>query len=69
MNELYFNSPYRNYFLKVWYIVNKLSKIGSQEYVELPWLLSGKESAWNSGDAASILGLGRSPVGGYGNPL
>ena len=29
----------------------------------------GKESACNKGDLGSILGLGRSPGGGYGNPL
>ena len=28
-----------------------------------------KESACNAGDLASIPGLGRSPGGGYGNPL
>ena len=29
----------------------------------------GKESACNAGDLNSILGLGRSPGGGHGNPL
>ena len=29
----------------------------------------GKESASNAGDLSSILGLGRSPGGGHGNPL
>jgi len=29
----------------------------------------GKESACNVGDLGSILGLGRSPGGGHGNPL
>ena len=29
----------------------------------------GKESAYNKGDLGSILGLGRSPVEGHGNPL
>ena len=32
----------------------------------------GKESAWNAGDAgdmSSIPGWGKSPGGGYGNPL
>ena len=28
-----------------------------------------KESACNAGDPGSILGLGRSPGGGHGNPL
>ena len=30
---------------------------------------AGKESACNVGDLGSILGLGRSPGGGHGNPL
>ena len=34
-----------------------------------PWWLSGKESTCNAEDPGSILGLGRSPGGGYGNPL
>ena len=29
----------------------------------------GKESTWNTGDLGLILGLGRSPGGGHGNPL
>ena len=29
----------------------------------------GKESAFNAGDLGLILGLGRSPGGGHGNPL
>ena len=28
-----------------------------------------KESAYNAGDLGSVLGLGRSPGGGHGNPL
>ena len=38
----------------------------------LPWWLSGKESNCNAGatrDVGSIPGSGRSPGGGYGNPL
>ena len=35
----------------------------------LPWWLSGKESACHSGDMGLILGLGRSPGDGNGNPL
>ena len=31
--------------------------------------LDGKESACNVGDPGSVPGLGRSPGGGYGNPL
>ena len=30
---------------------------------------NSKESAYNKGDLGSILGLGRSPVEGHGNPL
>ena len=40
--------------------------------VELPLWLSGKESARHAGDIrgmGSILGLGRLPGGGHGNPL
>ena len=36
---------------------------------ELPGGSAGKESACNAGDLDSILGLGRSPGGGHGNPL
>ena len=39
------------------------------KYSELPWWLSGKESACNAGDPGSIPGLGRSPGEGNGNPL
>ena len=35
----------------------------------LPWWLSGKESAYNARAMGSILGLGRSPGTGNGNPL
>ena len=35
----------------------------------LPWWLSIKESACNAGDSGLILGLGRSPGEGNGNPL
>ena len=34
-----------------------------------PGGLEGKESACKVGDPASILGLGRPPVEGHGNPL
>ena len=36
---------------------------------ELPWRLSGKESACHVGDLGSIPGLGRSPGEGKGYPL
>ena len=35
----------------------------------IPWWLSGKESACNSGDTGLIPGSGRSPGEGNGNPL
>ena len=35
----------------------------------LPRWLSGKESTCNARDLGLILGLGRSPGGGHGNPL
>ena len=35
----------------------------------LPRWLSGKESDYNTGDAGSVLGLGRSPAEGNSNPL
>ena len=37
--------------------------------LELPCGSDGKESACNAGDLGSILGFGRSPGGGHGNPL
>ena len=37
--------------------------------LELPCGSDGKESACNAGDLCSILGFGRSPGGGHGNPL
>jgi len=39
------------------------------ETFELPWWLSGKESACGAGDTGSIPLLGRSPSKGNGNPL
>ena len=36
---------------------------------QLPWWLSGKESASQAGDLGSIPGLGRAPGEGNGNPL
>ena len=37
--------------------------------IGLPWWLRGKESARNAGDVGSILGSGRSPGEGNGNPF
>ena len=34
-----------------------------------PGVSNGTESAYNVGDLGSILGLGRSPAKGHGNPL
>ena len=38
-------------------------------FLDFPGGSNGKESAGNMGDLGSIPGLGRSPGGGYGNPL
>ena len=41
-------------------------------YIWTSWWLSGKESTCNTGsteDVGSVLGSGRSPGGGHGNPL
>ena len=49
-----------------------LGFIRAKERLRLPWLLSGKESAFNAGDVGdlvSIPGLGRSPGGGHRNLL
>ena len=37
--------------------------------IQLSWCLTGKESSCPAGDGVSILGLGRSPGGGSGNPF
>ena len=42
---------------------------GVVTYPDLPGGSEGKESACNAGDPGSILGLGRSPGRGHGNPL
>ena len=42
---------------------------GSCESSGFPGGASGKEPTSNVGDLGSIPGLGRSPGGGYGNPL
>ena len=41
----------------------------SQNKVDFPWWLSGKESACNAEDTDLIAGSGRSPGGLNGNPL
>ena len=38
-------------------------------HMGLPQWLNSKESACNAGDLGLILGLGRSPEEGHGNPL
>ena len=46
--------------------------LGVQQDVGILYVVSGsdgKESACNTGDPDSIPGSGRSPGGGYGNPL
>ena len=45
---------------------------GKQASIQIPWWLSGKESAYNAedaGDTGSIPGMGRSLGGKNGNPL
>ena len=46
-----------------------LETFNSHESVGLPWWLSTKESAFQTGDVGSIPGSGRSPIEGNGNPL
>ena len=41
----------------------------SQNKVDFPWWLSGKESACNAEDTGLIAGSGRYPGGLNGNPL
>ena len=55
-------------------IIHKVKKCEScltrdKTRIGLHWQLSSKESACNAGDAGLILGLGRCPGGGHGNPL
>ena len=38
-------------------------------YTGFPGSSAGKESACSAGDPGLLLGLGRSPGGGHGNPL
>ena len=48
----------------------KKSRIWAQPISQgFPCSLVGKESACSAGDPGLIPGLGRSPVGGHGNPL
>ena len=42
---------------------------GFMSLMGLPWWLSGKEPTCQAGDTGLILGLGRSPGEGNGNPL
>ena len=66
--ELYHNSAYHSFASEP--IHSLTSKLHS-----LPWFPSfpggseGKTSAYNAGDPGSILGSGRSPGEGNGNPL
>ena len=61
--------PWEYYFL--WKKKHTLLKIHVLLYcnlgIELPWWLSGKESACQAGDVDSIHGSGRSPKGGDGS--
>ena len=51
------------------YAIHCISIGQSYSIYGLPWWLSGKESTCNAGDVDLILGLGRAPGGGNGNPL
>ena len=57
-------------YITIWnsLILNK-QKVKIPSIRRLPSWLSGKESACNVGDEGSILGLGRDPGKGNGNPL
>ena len=46
-----------------------LELILTRTYCRLPGWFSSKESACNAGDVGSVLGSGRSPGGGHGDPL
>ena len=51
-------------------LVKRLSSSSSSRLrAELPGWFSGNEPACSAGDPGSVLGLGRSPAGGHGNPL
>ena len=51
-----------NYFSSLFFYLSQFLEYG------LPWCLSSKESACNTGDVGSVPGLGRSPGKGNGNP-
>ena len=51
------------------YAIHCISICQSYSIYELPWWLSGKESACNAGDTGSTPGSGRSLGEGNGNPL
>ena len=57
------------------YICNLTSRFAFEAFVfshlllRFPWWLSGKEPAWNAGDAGSVSGLERLPGEGHGNSL
>jgi len=58
--------------LNIFYIFYYIIKSPAHIYIGLLWWLSCKESACNAedtGDMSSILGSGRSPGGGNGNPF
>ena len=46
-----------------------MDRLPTPVFLGFPGGSDGKESACNAGDLGLILGLGRSPGGGYGNPL
>ena len=55
----------------LFFLIKKLTKFIGVEMEVMDFLggSDGKASACNAGDPGSILGLGRSPAEGNGNPL
>ena len=50
-------------------LITNISSASKLFYMGFPGGSDGKESACNAGDPGSVLGLGRSPGEGNGNPL
>ena len=50
-------------------LISEMGDVDRYTRVGLPQWLSSKEPAYSAGDVGSVLGLGRSPGEGGGNPL
>ena len=59
---------YCQYFIITWSIIYKNFELPCC-ILGLPWCSDGKESTCSAEDPGSIIGWGRSPGGGNGNPL